>query len=338
MPETQDDVTALARAADSSTRDQSSSAHEREKLPSWPEFQVNVPTRPSGSDDADESSRAQQPTPPQSPQSQPGGSPRPEAPDGPRSYHEQAENAVREQSSAEATSVSRDADPSHGEPQRATSPTSSTRPLPPTSLLLHTPPSPYFAPFALPSQTPTTNSSFLRAGSRFAGIQQSDHQKYNVTVEFKYVDLSSSFLCGYLTIAGLTPSPQNITTYFEAEIIGPRYTFITNHPSWGATPKIDMDHWDKFPAFRPLAKAARRGEKTQGLLGGGDDDGVGATGGGKEHIFMRWKEAFLVPDHRVREIFGASFEGFYYVCASRVTGSIQGIYFHARSEKAVDHG
>ena len=29
---------------------------------------------------------------------------------------------------------------------------------------------------------------------------------------------------------------------------------------------------------------------------------------------MRWKERFLVPDHRVRDINGASFAGFYYVC------------------------
>ena len=29
---------------------------------------------------------------------------------------------------------------------------------------------------------------------------------------------------------------------------------------------------------------------------------------------MRWKERFLVPDHRVRSITGASFAGFYYVC------------------------
>ena len=48
---------------------------------------------------------------------------------------------------------------------------------------------------------------------------------------------------------------------------------------------------------------------------------------------MRWKETFLVPDHRVREISGASFEGFYYICFSQVTGNVSGIYYHARSDK-----
>ena len=57
-------------------------------------------------------------------------------------------------------------------------------------------------------------------------------------------------------------------------------------------------------------------------------------------MFMRWKEKFLVPDHRVKEIFGASFEGFYYICASRTSGDIQGIYFHARGGGGVggEHG
>ena len=50
---------------------------------------------------------------------------------------------------------------------------------------------------------------------------------------------------------------------------------------------------------------------------------------------MRWKEYFLVPDHRVRTITGASFEGFYYICFNQVEGTISGIYFHAKSEKYV---
>ena len=52
---------------------------------------------------------------------------------------------------------------------------------------------------------------------------------------------------------------------------------------------------------------------------------------------MRWKEYFLVPDHRVREITGASFEGFYYICFNQVAGKVSGIYFHAKSEKLVPY-
>jgi len=49
---------------------------------------------------------------------------------------------------------------------------------------------------------PTSPSSFLRPGSRFAGTQQSVRQRYDVQVEIKYVDMRESFLCGYLKIQG----------------------------------------------------------------------------------------------------------------------------------------
>ena len=42
----------------------------------------------------------------------------------------------------------------------------------------------------------------LRAGSKFRGTQQSDSQKYIVEVDIKTVDMSESFVCGYLRIEG----------------------------------------------------------------------------------------------------------------------------------------
>lgn len=84
-----------------------------------------------------------------------------------------------------------------------------------------------------------------------------------------------------------------------------------------------MTHWARFPAFRPLAKHAKRSDFTYRNFAQ------------RENVFMRWKEYFLVPDHRVRTISGASFEGFYYICFNQVEGTVSGIYFHAKSEKSV---
>ncbi len=42
---------------------------------------------------------------------------------------------------------------------------------------------------------------------------------------------------------------------------------------------------------------------------------------------MRWKEHFLVPDHKIKSISGASFAGFYYIAYSKSTGSIKGYYY-----------
>lgn len=53
----------------------------------------------------------------------------------------------------------------------------------------------------------------------------------------------------------------------------------------------------------------------------------------KDVIFMRWKEHFLVPDHRVEGITGASFAGFYYICYNMSKGEIEGYYYHQSSEK-----
>ncbi|CAI6087524.1 unnamed protein product [Clonostachys chloroleuca] len=171
---------------------------------------------------------------------------------------------------------------------------------------------------------PTLPSSFLRPGSRFHGTQQSERQVYDVQVEIKHVDMHESFLCGYLRIQGkpgLTEDHPTLTTYFEGEIIGSKHNFFTQHDDWGANHKVDLSHWSKFSAFRPYQKHARRGPVAISDVAQ------------RENIFMRWKEHFLVPDHRVRTISGASFEGFYYICFNQIRGEVSGIYFHSKSEK-----
>ncbi|KAL5115209.1 hypothetical protein ACEQ8H_006883 [Pleosporales sp. CAS-2024a] len=177
------------------------------------------------------------------------------------------------------------------------------------------------SPFPARRFVPNTSSSLLRPGSRFRGSQTSDRQQYEVEVEVKHVDMRESFMCGYLRIKGLTEDHPSLTTYFEGEIIGNKYTFITQHPEWGSNEKVDRQHWARFPAYKPLAKHSAR------------PDLVMKDWMQKEHLFMRWKEYFLVPDHRVRTISGASFEGFYYISFNQLTGAIEGIYFHAKSEK-----
>lgn len=121
--------------------------------------------------------------------------------------------------------------------------------------------------------------------------------------------------------SGLTDDHPTLTTFFEGEIIGPKYLFKTTDPTWGSTEKVDLQHWARFPAWRPLAKSAKSPNFTLKNFQQ------------RPHLFMRLKERFLVPDHKVKTINGASFEGFYYVCFDQCTGQFSGIYFHAKSEK-----
>ncbi|KAJ7685326.1 vacuolar import and degradation protein-domain-containing protein [Mycena polygramma] len=139
----------------------------------------------------------------------------------------------------------------------------------------------------------------LYPGASFQGTQKSGRNSYDVNVTIVDVDFASSFLCGYLRIRGLTDDWPELTTYFDAEIIGSRYGFLTQN--WGATEQADMVHWSRFPAFRHVKSELKKPHLTM------PDRDRGA-------VFMRWKERFLVPDHRVQDINGASFAGFYYVC------------------------
>lgn len=174
----------------------------------------------------------------------------------------------------------------------------------------------------------------LYPASQFRGVQRSGNTSYDVTVEIVSVNMQDSTLGGYLSIRGLTSEWPELTTYFDAEIIGRQHRFVTKR--WGATEADDIRHWTRFPAFRMLVP---------------NQDDLNAP---FEHdnlpvVFMRWKERFLVPDHRIETVDGASFAGFYYVCVSMQsdypvtdndtglsnaphTGQMSGYYFHTGSE------
>ncbi|KAI5826472.1 hypothetical protein K523DRAFT_322864 [Schizophyllum commune Tattone D] len=139
----------------------------------------------------------------------------------------------------------------------------------------------------------------LYPGATFTGTQKSGRNSYDVNVTIMDVDFDASFLCGYLSIRGLTDDWPELTTYFDAEIVGSRHGFLTR--KWNASEQDDMMHWQRFPAFKAVKHELQKPSYTL------PDRDRGA-------IFMRWKERFLVPDHRVQDINGASFAGFYYVC------------------------
>ncbi|KAF9896568.1 hypothetical protein BX616_007194 [Lobosporangium transversale] len=172
-------------------------------------------------------------------------------------------------------------------------------------------------PFA-PVRLQPSRSCHLYPGSQFKGEQISGSSNYVVMVDIKDVNLRGSSLCGYLHINGLTKEYPKLTTFFDAEIVGPDYSFVTE--KWDATVSTDKEHWNKFSPFAPMIDTF------------GDKE-IKYDFHNKDVIFMRWKEHFLVPDHRVQGISGASFAGFYYICYNKITGEIDGYYFHRSSEK-----
>ncbi|KAE8259096.1 hypothetical protein A4X13_0g1234 [Tilletia indica] len=144
-----------------------------------------------------------------------------------------------------------------------------------------------------------TSRGCLHPGARFEGSQTSDKSSYGVTVIFTHVDLEASHLCGTINIRGLTEDWPELITFFDAEIIGLKHGFVTG--KWGASETQDAKHWGRFAPFKPLRKFL-------------DKPDLRFDHFNKPYVFMRWKERFLVPDHRVKNVTGASYDGFYYVC------------------------
>ncbi|XP_074603137.1 glucose-induced degradation protein 4 homolog [Brevipalpus obovatus] len=165
---------------------------------------------------------------------------------------------------------------------------------------------------------PGVSRCLLYSGSQFRGHQKSKGGCYDVQVTLHHVDKHNSYLCGYLQINGLTEEFPTLTTFFHGEIISERYPFLTR--KWEAHEEVDRKHWSKFPAFESFVKTFNSDSFDYSQLKNLDC------------MFMRWKEHFLVPDHTIKEINGASFAGFYYICFNKQSRNIEGYYFHKTSE------
>uniref|UniRef100_A0AC11CXL6 GID complex subunit 4 homolog n=2 Tax=Bovidae TaxID=9895 RepID=A0AC11CXL6_SHEEP len=148
------------------------------------------------------------------------------------------------------------------------------------------------------TQQPGVATSLLYSGSKFRGHQKSKGNSYDVEV----------VLQEYPTL----------TTFFEGEIISRKHPFLTR--KWDADEDVDRKHWGKFLAFYQYAKSFNSDDFDYEELKSGD------------YVFMRWKEQFLVPDHTIKDISGASFAGFYYICFQKSAASIEGYYYHRSSE------
>uniref|UniRef100_A0A8C5QR70 Developmentally regulated GTP binding protein 2 n=1 Tax=Leptobrachium leishanense TaxID=445787 RepID=A0A8C5QR70_9ANUR len=168
------------------------------------------------------------------------------------------------------------------------------------------------------TQQPGVATTLLYSGSKFRGHQKSKGNSYDVEVVLQHVDMENAYLCGYLKIKGLTEEYPTLTTFFEGEIISKRHPFLTR--KWDADEDVDRKHWGKFQAFYQYAKTFNS-----------DDFGYDELKVG-DFVFMRWKEQFLVPDHTIKDISGASFAGFYYICFQKSAASIEGYYYHRSSE------
>ncbi|XP_074552424.1 uncharacterized protein gid4 [Halichoeres trimaculatus] len=179
-------------------------------------------------------------------------------------------------------------------------------------------PASLYPPAPINTYQPGVATSLLYSGSQFRGYQKSKGNSYDVEVVLQHVTMEDSYLCGYLKIKGLTEEYPTLTTFFAGEIISQKRPFLTR--KWDADEDVDRKHWGKFKPFYKYAKSFNSDDFDYEALDNSD------------YVFMRWKEQFLVPDHTIKDISGASFAGFYYICFQKSTATIEGYYYHRSSE------
>lgn len=188
-------------------------------------------------------------------------------------------------------------------------------------------------------RAPPLANSYLKPNARYVGEQQSSKTRHLICVEFKTVDLVNSMMTGFLQISGLTDDNPEITTCFKGEIINNpllhsslqspglqarhkvlrTFSFFTENSLWQSNHDNDLVHWSKLTGLEYLSDD----ELIETLRREQDSP--------DQHIYMRWKEEFLLPDSRVKRIPNASFEGFYYVVLTvkgRDAGSVRGLYYY----------
>ncbi|MES1904356.1 MAG: GID complex subunit 4, VID24 [Paramarteilia canceri] len=159
---------------------------------------------------------------------------------------------------------------------------------------------------------------FFSLGAHFSGTQRTKGRSHPVTVVIHDIRYEQNYVCGYLTIKGLTVEYPILTTFFDGEIIGPDVDFLTR--KWQADFDTDLKHWGKFKEFEKYKKKFENCELDLNTIDR------------SKFLFMRWKEKFLVPCHHLNSIPGASFAGFYYICLDLEKATISGYYYHQSSE------
>eukprot|EP00730_Choanoeca_flexa_P020353 TRINITY_DN9946_c0_g1_i1.p2 TRINITY_DN9946_c0_g1~~TRINITY_DN9946_c0_g1_i1.p2 ORF type:complete len:213 (+),score=32.45 TRINITY_DN9946_c0_g1_i1:87-725(+) len=157
----------------------------------------------------------------------------------------------------------------------------------------------------------------LHEGAIFQGFQSSRLDRYRVELKISQWHRDSMTCTGDLKIFNLTPEFPELTTCFQAEVIGyGKASFITNQ--WRADYQTDIEHWTNLPGF-----------KMSWLRASGADYNP-AT---ERYVYLRLKEEFVANRPNMTRIHGASFSGFYYAVFDTHWQLFEALYYHHDTEK-----
>ncbi|PVH16522.1 uncharacterized protein CXQ87_004816 [Candidozyma duobushaemuli] len=164
---------------------------------------------------------------------------------------------------------------------------------------------------------------------------------------YKHIDKYAEFFMNDPAVHKDVPRLQNQYLRPNAKFVGEqqsgayRYDIKVELKSVDLVSSInDIDHWRTLTRASSSMSEEHLLSKLRSIHAGDSDN---------QYIYMRWKEEFLLPDSRIKQLKNASFEGFYYVvlnigggasnnsgdCFSSriIPGTISGLYYHTQNDK-----
>lgn len=139
-------------------------------------------------------------------------------------------------------------------------------------------------------------NSYLDNGSIYTGEQNTSTGPFKINMKIEFIDIKQSFMCGTFKIFNLTSYHDVINTYYECEIIKE----FNNQE--------ELIHWSTFDAYKEI-KGKYNLDKSN-------------------YLFMKIRELFLLPDPSVKNIPGASIDGYYYCVYDKTEDSFNGFYYY----------
>ncbi|CAA9996259.1 unnamed protein product, partial [Nesidiocoris tenuis] len=186
------------------------------------------------------------------------------------------------------------------------------------------------------SKQPGVNPSLLYNGSRFQGHQKSKGNSYEVEVVLQpggVRDCSEQTFYWH-RLQDLTGEAAEFLSACCSNVNKQCNLPISAFRRSGDFRNINVFQFSQNPLFNSQSKFASFCQYSKTFNADCFDyDEIKST----DFVFMRWKEHFLVPDHTIRDISGASFAGFYYICFQKSRATIEGYYYH-RSSEISSHG
>lgn len=141
----------------------------------------------------------------------------------------------------------------------------------------------------------------LKRGTKYTGRQTTIVGSFKIDMKVNVFSLSQGYICGTLTIHNLTSEYKLLITHFEGVLMSAKNI---------SKAADEFKQWSKFSKWK-------KDFENQLLF----NDSLNS-----ECLYFKIKEEFLLPNHKLTRLHGASIDGHYYCCYFKKSDSFGGFY------------